>query len=87
MKKETCRDCAALVADEAGNWICDELDMAIDEIDNECPEGLQDLFQFDIFITDLNDNARKQLEQIIGTEHNYDILPLVTLELMEGENK
>ena len=84
MRKETCQDCAGLVNDE-GSWICDELDMAIEEID-ECPEGLSDMIHFEIFIQDLTDECREQLEEVIGKEHNYDVLPLATLEFERGGN-
>lgn len=34
---------------------------------------------FEIYIQDLNDEARKQLEQTIGTDHNYDTFPLAEI--------
>jgi hypothetical protein len=36
-------------------------------------------YTFDIFMTDLNDEAIKQIEQIVGKEHNYDTYPLATI--------
>ena len=36
---------------------------------------------YDIYITDLTDECRKQIEDIIGEDHNYDVLPLATLIL------
>lgn len=36
-KKERCRDCAYLVEDENGNWVCDDCKKLIDAIpDGEC---------------------------------------------------
>ena len=36
-KKERCRDCAYLVEDENGNWVCDDCEKLIDAIpDEEC---------------------------------------------------
>jgi hypothetical protein len=85
MREETCRGCAGLVSNEGDNWICDQLDMEIGEIENgQCPEGMLDLVHFEIFITDLTDEARKRIEQIVGTDHNFDTFPLATVELMEG---
>lgn len=41
------------------------------------------MISFDIFIQDLTDECREQLEEVIGKDHNYDVFPLVTLEFEE----
>ena len=37
MTKNQCIDCICLVADENGNWICDELQKLCSEV-KKCPE-------------------------------------------------
>ena len=37
MEKTDCEHCVCLVQNDEGQWICNELDRPIDEID-ECPE-------------------------------------------------
>jgi len=34
---------------------------------------------FEIYITDLTDEARKQFEQTVGTDHNYDVFPIAEI--------
>lgn len=52
----------------------------------ECEGSLNETITFEIFIQDLTDECREQLEEVIGKEHNYDVLPLATLEFETGGN-
>lgn len=39
MTREFCRDCASLVSGCKGEWVCDECQMPIENV-NECPEEM-----------------------------------------------
>lgn len=39
----------------------------------------------EIYLSDLKEETRKEIEDIIGTNHNYDVLPLTVLEFEEDE--
>ena len=41
MKKGFCSDCACLVEGDNGEWICDERDQPIEDVE-ECPEASSD---------------------------------------------
>ena len=38
MKREHCADCVCLVAGENGEWICDECQKPVEEVEH-CPES------------------------------------------------
>jgi len=40
-------------------------------------------YVFEIYYSDLNEEARKQLDAITNKEHNYDVLPLATIYFEE----
>ncbi len=42
-----------------------------------------DPIKFEIFIDDLTEDARRDLEDIIGSEHNYDVFPIAVLQINE----
>lgn len=42
MKKEYCQDCVCLVEGDNGEWVCDECQKPIDEVEY-CPEFYADL--------------------------------------------
>ena len=35
---------------------------------------------FEIYFNDLTEMAQKELESIVGTEHNYDVFPIATVD-------
>lgn len=41
--------------------------------------------KIEIFITDLKEEVRKEIEAIIGTDHNFDVFPIATLEIEKEE--
>ncbi len=38
MLREICQDCICLVSDTDDNWICDQVEKKVSDIE-ECPEG------------------------------------------------
>ena len=41
MKRETCTDCVCLVSGKNDEWICDECNKPVEEVER-CPEGVED---------------------------------------------
>ena len=41
----------------------------------------------EIFITDLTDEARKQFEQVVGKNHNYDAFPIAEYYIEKRETE
>lgn len=64
------------------SWCCRlECDKSFSEVDVVKRE-----YEFDIFITDLTDEARQEFEDMIGNkEHNYDTMPLATVYYTEED--
>ncbi len=44
------------------------------------------VIKFEIFITDLTEECRKRIENVIGKEHNYDVFPLAEIHFEEEED-
>ena len=91
MKREFCENCAGLVEGDDGKWICDQVGKKVERVEY-CPEMLCDpepwvptVALFEIFIQDLSDEAREQLEDLIGKDHNYDVFPLAVIPFQEKE--
>ncbi len=85
MNKGFCEDCGVLSENDSKEWICDETGRKIEDMDT-CPNidyCDNDYFYFDIYWQDLNDEAQKQIRQMVSKngfkDSNYDKFPLAIL--------
>jgi len=63
MRREDCSNCACLVEGNGGAWVCDELEVVVEEV-NVCPEGIENTECISICLTDFKNRKIENLEKL-----------------------
>lgn len=91
MRKDTCQDCACLVAGESDKWVCDEMGQEISDI-KVCPYATAgETITFEIRWEDLTNECRESFMDLIGMEKKKSVVletlgPLFVLEFEKEDN-